>query len=257
MKKIFSNLLALLLIFCVVLAASCRRADGLNLIVIIDLSASIEAEAVDEAFDAIQSIIGDFRRGDSITIIPVTGDAATESQGRILRFDLDRPREAYDADLKRFAEQIKAEIEKMRTAARSAPFGRSDILGSLAIAAESLSQEKRGSVVVVLSDFLQDDLQYNFKRDARLANERSANELAGEVAKARPNSFKGAAVYLGLLRSEDLKTLPQMRRQAVQRFWEEYLSCQGASISAATDGSGHLSSFLKRARSSKDDGRAD
>jgi hypothetical protein len=82
-----------------------------------------------------------------------------------------------------------------------------------------------------------------------LANDQSAEQLAREVAKNHPQSFENATVYLGLLRSKDLRTLPQPRRSAVNAFWSQYFKENGAeSVVSAIDGSGRLSRFLKEQR---------
>jgi len=72
--------------------------------------------------------------------------------------------------------------------------------------------------------------------------------LADALALQNRTAVKNTIVYLGVLRSNDLKTLTATRRSAVKQFWSEYFPAHGAkSVTYATDGSGQLESFISRA----------
>jgi hypothetical protein len=239
-----------------VLCLGCRRREIklLQLICIVDLTASIDPKAQGESFAALEAIFLKLKRGDTVTLIPITGDSLTEAQGHVLRFHLSEKREAYDADLKRLAEEAQKKLQRIKEQATAKPYMRSDILGAAALAGEELSMTpaKARKIVVILSDFIQDDAQHNFNRDSRLASDQSGKRLAKTLAQPHEHTFQETTVYMGLLRSSDLKSLPQGRRSAIRTFWTEYFSLEGAeSVHFTSDGPGQLAQFLQRSQESK------
>src|SRR2546423_7785223 len=75
---------------------------------VIDMTASVDSEAIQQAFAALEPLLNSktLKRGDSITIIPITGDTLTESQGKILRIHLPENRKVYDSDLAKLATEV-------------------------------------------------------------------------------------------------------------------------------------------------------
>jgi hypothetical protein len=66
-----------------------------------------------------------------------------------------------------------------------------------------------------------------------------------QSAKNGQPDFRGAPVYLGLLRSKDYRSLGRSRREAIQEFWIDYFSsCAGQTV-FATDGTGLLGNFAE------------
>jgi hypothetical protein len=239
------------LLTCVLLLAGCKRSKDkpLSLVFVIDLSASTDAEGRAKAFKAVQTWFEQkrLRRGDKITVIPVTGDALTETQGRILRFTLSEKREAYDGDLRRLGEEVFQSIDKMEREAAQKPYRSSDILGAVRLGAEELTGENEDTrkIIIVLSDFIQDDAQGKFKTASFLTDKKAAQEYAKKVAADRPQSYKGDLVYLGLLRSTELKSMSPSRRDALQVFWTEYFRQGGAGeVITATDGPGQITRII-------------
>jgi hypothetical protein len=242
---------AAILLACALMLAGCKRAKNksLSLVFIIDMTASTDAEGRAKAFKAVQIWFEQkrLRRGDKITVIPVTGDAWTESQGRILRFKLSEKREAYDADLRRLGEEVFKSMEQMERAAAENPYKFSDILGAVQLGAEELQRESVDTqkVLVILSDFVQDDAQGKFKTAAYLADKKAAQDYAKKIAATHPQNFQGNLVYMGLLRSTDLRSMSPGRREALQVFWTEYFRQRGASeIITAIDGPSQIEQLL-------------
>lgn len=234
------------------ISTGCMRSKNkpLSVVFVIDMTASTHSEGRAEAFKAIQSWFEQkrLRRGDRVTVIPVTGDAWTESQGKILRFTLSERREAYDGDLKRLGVEVLNSMERMEREAAESPYKFTDILGAVQLGAEELQRDGGDvrKVLVVLSDLVQDDAQAKFKTASYLADKKTAQDHARKVAAASPRSFQGGLVYLGLLRSTDLKSMSQGRREALQVFWSEYFRQAGArEVITATDGPGHMERLLK------------
>lgn len=245
-----SKLCICALVILALIFSACKRASRvpLCLVCIIDLTRSIETESQHEAFEALQSALKELRRGDAIVIIPITGDALTEAQGRVIRFQISDRREAYDEDLRRFAKEIAERLQRFREEVANKPYTRSDVLGAVRLAGEEMANAKPDArrALVLLSDLLQDDAQYNFRRDARLANDESASKFAASVTGNQQRALQNSVVFLGFLRSVDLKGLPQTRRAALQAFWREFFTHQGAaSVRSATDGAGQLATFVR------------
>lgn len=215
----------------------------------LDLTASIEKGALADEFAAAERGPDFLSRGDELVVVPVTSDAVTEAPGKILRFLVPTKRKAFDSDLRAMKKQVRAGLEAMRDESAAKPFGRTDLLGTFfKLAAEEAP--KGGGVdfrVVALGDMIQDTAELNFTADPRLANEASARKLAASLMNGRENLWAGARVFLGLLRSEDLRRLAPARREAVRAFWLEFFGRGGAAeVVWATDGAGRLDEFLRR-----------
>jgi hypothetical protein len=242
------NLIALVLI--VALFASCKRtgAARLHVVYVVDLTASTITEAREKAFAGIKEPFdkGLVKRGDSITVIPITGDALIESQGSILRFEVPANREVYDEDLRTLSDNIVSQLQAMQEKAAAKPYLYSDILGAVGIADEEFANDAPGvrKVLVVLSDFVEDEKQVDFKTSPMVSSDTLATE-AGKKLAGTHQSLKGAQVYLGWLQSSDLKKMPTPRREAVKAFWTEYFKQGGAkSVQVCSDGPGQLSKFI-------------
>ena len=97
------------------------------------------------------------------------------------------------------------------------PGARTDILGALRLAAEErqMAGEGRETTILALSDFIQDDNQFDFKSDPALKSETSATLLASGAARRLGLSLQGIHVFLGLVRSRDLGHLSPRRRSAI------------------------------------------
>jgi len=235
------------------LAISCGRSNHqrLALAYVIDMTASVDTDAIKQAFAAIQPLLNSktLKRGDSITIIPITGDTLTESQGKILRIHLPENREVYDSDLTNLAKDVEEKLKHMQSEATANPYQHSDILGAADLAAEELSTEKGNvrKVIVILSDFIQDDAKFNFNTSPDLANDRTAIALAKKLSANHRDEFAKTTLYLGMLRSKDLKKMPNARREAVKTFWREYFKAGSAqSVALAIDGPGKITSAVDR-----------
>ena len=248
----FTKFVAIITILAAFLAQACGHSTPLYLICLIDMSGSIELGEQPSQFDLLDPVFKQLRRGDSLVIIPITGDALNEAQGNILRFQLGTRREAYDADLRRLRTEIGEKLRLLKETVERSPYQQTDLLGASELCAEELATAPPNSrrLVVILSDFIQDDRRLNFTRDPRLASAERAGQLARDLAASKEPLFHLASVYLGFLRSSDLRKLPEPRRDALRSFWTEYLRARGAAeVFATTDGTGQVARFLERARS--------
>lgn len=247
------NLAAAVLVGLLCISCGPEKRQRLAIAFVVDLTGSIEQEAIREALESLSPLFDNkkLQRGDSIYIIPITGDTLTESQGRILRIHLNENRQVYDSDLTNLGNDVKEKLERMQAEAIANPYQHSDILGAADLAAEELASEKgKGrKVIVILSDFIQDDSRSNFNTSLDVANESAATELAKRFSTDQTSNFAGTAVYLGFLRSKDLRKMQNARRIAVQTFWREYFQLQRVqSLSLAIDGPGQLPAIFQSVR---------
>ncbi|MDQ3743328.1 MAG: hypothetical protein M3444_02985 [Acidobacteriota bacterium] len=240
----------ILLTLVAALLGGCKRAGAarLHVIYVIDLTASTVEEARGKAFEGVREAFDKrmVKRGDSVTVIPVTGDALVESQGAILRFDVPATREVYDEDLRELSDDVVDKLQKMQTDAAAKPYAYSDVLGAIRVADEEFAADKPDvrKLLVVLSDFVEDEKQLSFKTSPVVASEKAAAEGAKKMA-APSQALKGAQVYLGWMQSTDLRRMPPQRREAVKTFWVEFFKQAGAgTVHVCSDGSGQLAKFI-------------
>jgi hypothetical protein len=271
-ETMVKNVFVTVLVCLALLAQSCRPTEqppSLHLIYVIDLTCSIEIDAQTKAFDQIESVLEILQRGDALTIIPVTGDPMTQVQGHIIRQRWSIDREPYDDDLQKSTQTAKESIIKLRSYAKEIreskapdkrnkptpnPCIRTDILSAVEVAAEEVSDIKARKIIVILSDFIQDDNTYDFNNSKELLNEESAKTFARTISQVRSESFQGIIVYMGLLNSIDMKSLDSTRRSAILAFWKEYFCERGSlSIIYKTDGTGQLTIFVNSLRNQKSD----
>jgi hypothetical protein len=217
-----------------------------DIVFVVDLTGSVAKESRAASIEAVQKTLGRFKRGDSLAIIPITADAQMDSPRHVLRFRLRENRDPYDADLRRLAREAEVRFAELLDVAIDKPYMYSDVLGVFQLAAEEFSHGNKDAdrVLVCLSDFIHDDLQYDFKRDHRVSTDLRARAFAETLAGINGDRFRDVRIYLGLVYSTDLKRLSRSRRNAIRVFWLEYLSRQGADVIWATDGKGQVGRFL-------------
>ena len=167
MTKINKSIATVIILFGVFFYTGCPDEKHRTIIFVIDMSASTDPAGRAKAFQAVSGWFAQkkLKRGDKIVVIPITGDAWTESQGLIKRFNISEKREAYDADLRRLESEMKQQLEEMERTAAEKPYKHTDIFGALKLAAEELAHENKNTkkTVVLLTDLIQDNAIGNFK----------------------------------------------------------------------------------------------
>lgn len=248
MRRLIVTVIIVLTVF---LYTGCPDERHRTIVFVIDMSASTDAVGRAKAFQAVSGWFAQkkLKRGDKIIVIPITGDAWTESQGLIQRFEISEKREAYDADLRRLETEMKQQLENMERAAAEKPYKKTDIFGALRLAAEELAHEskKTKKTIVVLSDLIQDNAVDNFKAAVFLENQNAAMKQAQYAAQEQSNDFTDCTVFLGLLRSNDLKSLSPKRREALEAFWVTYFRFERATeVITSIDGPGQVDLVLTK-----------
>lgn len=253
MTKTLFAMVKIVLIVSMALLPGCTKTRERQLFVIVlDLTASTDPEGRAVAFEVMQGWFNKkrVRRGDTIVIIPITGDALTQTQGKVLRFKISETREIYDEDLRTLATQVKDSLKKMEREAVQNPYSNSDVLGAFRLASEELARQKGRyrKVMIALTDFIQDDQRVNFNFAPQLTNKTASMLYARRMVESHQLNFEAQVVYLGWLRSKDLKKMSPSRREALEAFLTEYLKSQGVKDQVvAMDGPGGMDRVLETA----------
>lgn len=232
MNRICFACLALLLAL-----PGCSRVAPTATVEVIDTSLSITPRAEKAALDAVEHQIDHLGRGDTLILIPITGDTENNAAGRILRLQASATREPYDADLRRFRDQAGKQFAAWAASVR-AESNRTDILGALDAATQEVAALPKGVKrrVVVVSDFLEDDARYRFTTESALARPSTARRLAIQIRAERGFALGGARTCLGRLESRDFATLSPVRRESIDSFWKAYLAGDGHEPEVQIDG---------------------
>src|ERR1017187_2090000 len=203
--------------------AACSHRTPEATVEVIDTSLSITPRAEKAALDAVQDQIAHMQREDTLVVIPITGDAANDTEGRVLRLSAPTQRETYDADLRRFHEQARKRL--VAWASSLDPHqSRTDILGALDVAQQELVLLPMESnlKLIVVSDFLEDDGTYRFVSAGELATPEHARQLGAQLREQRGFKMRRVPLCLGRLESTDFAPLSVERREAVDAFWAAY-----------------------------------
>jgi hypothetical protein len=219
------------------LLTACSHRTPQTTVEVIDTSLSITPRAAKAALDALQYQIAHMQRGDILVIIPITGDAANNIGGRILRLSAPTRRETYDADLRRFEEE--AQKEFIAWAASLDPHqSRTDILGTLDVARQELATLPQGNNrrLIVVSDYLEDDGTYSFVSATELGTAARARALAVNLREQHGFTTQGIPLCLGRLESSDFAPLSAQRKEAAQAFWAAYFAAAGEKTKVEFDG---------------------
>lgn len=245
-KKIYAQLVIVLLF--VLLMVGCPSRDPRLIVILVDLSASIDQDGRAQAFASVGRLFSEKKveRGDRIVIIPITGDTWMQSQGLIKRYVISEKREAYDADLIKVQADIARDLAELQRSGAENPFQRTDILGSLTIAAQEFAGDKRRShLLIVLSDMIQDTPDAHFETAAFLKTEEAARKEARLGMASQVSMFESSKVYIGFLRSTELGHIDNKVRTGVQSYWDEYFKRRGAAVvQSAIDGPGQMDALL-------------
>ncbi len=218
----------------------CGKREPRHIVIMLDVSGSIDRESLAQAFKAIDELAGHLQRGDKLTIIPILGDAEAEASGRILRFEVPANRQAYDSDLRGFRNKLSESLKEMQANAVAHPGAKTDIFGSVELAVQEFNVIGKKSVhlLLILGDFIQEDREFNFRKDDRVKNPVTAREFATKLLKVHPVDLQEVQSYLGSLRSAEFGNMNRMRQNAIQEFWISYFKAAGAKVEFVTDGPG-------------------
>jgi hypothetical protein len=223
------------------LLVACAHRTPQATVEVVDTSLSIAPRAEKAVLDAVQNQIAHMQRGDTLVIIPITGDAANDAGGRILRLSAPTQRETYDTDQSRFQEHARKQLSAWASSLDPHQ-SRTDILGALDAAQQEFALIPRESNprLVVVSDFLEDDGTYRFVSNSSLESPALASQLATHLHEQHGFTLQGVPLCLGRLESSDFAQLSAQRKEAVQAFWATYFAAGGEPAEIQFDGTGIL-----------------
>jgi len=223
------------------LLVACSHRTPQATVEVVDTSLSITPRAEKVMFDAIQNQITLMQRGDTLVIIPITGDAANDAGGRILRLSAPTQRETYDTDQRRFQEQAQKQFATWMASLDKHQY-RTDILGALDAAQQELVllPKETNLRLIVVSDFLEDDGTYRFVSAGELASPARARQLAANLREQHGFTMHSVHLCLGHLESSDFAPLSVQRKQAIQSFWAAFFAAGGKPAEIQFDGTGML-----------------
>jgi hypothetical protein len=223
------------------LFAACSHHAPEATVEVIDTSLSITPRAKKATLDAVQDQITHMQRGDLLVLIPITGDAVNDADGRILHLSAPTRRETYDTDLHRFQELARKQFAAW-TASLDQHQSRTDILGALDAARQefALLPKESNRRLIVVSDFLEDDGTYRFVSTGSLSSPARARQLAANLQGRHGFTLRGVPLCLGRLESIDFAPLSPQRKEAVEAFWTAYFAAGGESADIRFDGTGTL-----------------
>jgi len=206
------------------------RATPSDTVIEPDVSQSIDRDGTDYAFKQIDGLIDGMKRGDSLTIIPITGDSMSDTPGQVVRLVAPTEREAYDNDLTVFRQDAHRRVRNMEATALASPGKNTDILGALDAAKQVFDSlpPQDSKTLIVMSDFLEDDGASCFTQDKALGGVQSAQHLADTLQKQHGFLLHSVSVHLEALPSKDLRSVRPGRRQAVREFWKRYFAPSAA-----------------------------
>ena len=239
--NLFRTIQSAIFIVLLLTLSACSHRTPEATVEVIDTSLSIMPRAEKAALDAVQNQIAHMQRGDTLVVIPITGDAANDTGGRILRLSAPTHRETYDADLRRFHEQARKQFAAW-TSSLDPHQSKTDILGALDVAQQEISLLPKNSnpKLVVVSDFLEDDGTYRFVSAGELGTPKRARQLGAQLREQRGFKMRPLPLCLGRLESADFAPLSGERREAVEAFWEAYFAAGREHVDVQFDGTGIL-----------------
>jgi hypothetical protein len=234
------------------LLAGCSHHVPQATVELVDTSLSITTRAERAALGAVEMQIGNMQRGDQLVLIPISGDAANDAGGRVLRLSAPNRRETYDADLRRFQAQARSQFTSW-TESLDQHQSRTDILGALDVARQEFAALPNRSIrrLIVVSDFLEDDGAYRFVSDHSVANPAHARELAEHLRKQNEFALQSVPLCLGRLESSDFAPLSAQRKEAVRAFWRAYFASGGEPVEIQIDGAGILADMQRSCSNGK------
>jgi len=232
-----------------------HRATSRHDVYLIDGTASVVQDSLDQANKAIEKGAEQFHRGDCITVLPIMSDSDAIPSDQIVRMCVPTEPQPYDQDIQDFRSTLHEALAAQRRQLTTHRASRTDILGSLRLVEQEFSLDRPNveKTLVIFSDFVEEDRTWNFIKAPELATPEKAERLANCLAAAFTSSgshvqpdWSSVRVFLGSLQSNEIPNMTAQRREAVRRFWIAYFMSLHTQPFFATDGPGMTLKFLSR-----------
>jgi len=229
---------------------SCQKTESLKeysktVFVLVDYSESAR-NARQDYIDSFKKIISQIKLGDHLFIWKITELSEMESKPLIdedFPFPPSAKNEFYMKQaIARAGKEMKVKLEeiekKMEAFLNSGEqlSTKTAILGSLQVAERVFKKGRKDkSVLVIMSDMIEDSSDYNFERE-KLTDKRIAEIIAKGKAKKRLPDLNGVKIYVAGARASAREQFYN-----IQNFWLKYFKECGANLSKENYGSALLS----------------
>jgi len=228
-------LLRLVALAAVCVVAGCGDPPAYT-ICLVDVSASITSAGFESEFAAVDGLAEQMRRGDRLTLIPITGNAMGYTPGHVITLTAPTSRQPYDNDLVQFRVDARAEISKLRAEFTCRPAKRSDILGTIGVARDELAASevdlaarRPSQTLIIFSDFIENDDRYHFGAHAGVAPNRDDAGFARQVRKELHGDLpRSLRVRLVEIESNEKLRLSPDRQRSIRAFWDAYFGPNSA-----------------------------
>ena len=211
-----------------------------------DATASITPAAQAQAMQAIEEQASQLGHGDCISVMPIMGDSDAMPADAIVRKCVPTERLPYDDELHQALADQSRQLAQHRAE-------RTNILGAIQLTEQELALDKPDTrrVLLIYSDFIEEDGTRNFLTSPDLATPEAAVRLARTLASnpvpgcTKPLvDWSHVRVFLGNIQSTETANLPDKRKEAIRRFWIAYFTALHAHPFFAADGPGISLRFL-------------
>jgi hypothetical protein len=137
---------------------------------------------------------------------------------------------------------LNASLKEMQANAVAHPGSKTDILGTISLAEQefNLHSDHSRKILAILSDFIEEDQQLNFRTDNAFNSSVPVQKFAAQQARTGDLRFEEVEVYLDLLKSSEFTALRKSHRNAIKSFWIQYFKDAGAHPRFFDDGPGLL-----------------
>jgi hypothetical protein len=223
MNRLVTNGLVILML---VSTYGCRQTEPTHTICLVDVSKSIAPDGFRSEFKAVDDLVDRMHRGDRLTVIPITGNAAADTPGRVVTLVAPVYRKAYDADLATFREEAYRNTARLRDGFDAKPTVKTDILGALDVAGEEVTAEDADFRVsiIVFSDFIEDEERHRFLAIPKDKPTDLARQLRNKHHLSLPIA---TTVRLIKLQSTDANLLHPDEQEWIRTFWSAYFAPSG------------------------------
>jgi hypothetical protein len=238
MKNLFTLALLTVCSFAFTSCDSVLKTEKKRVVVLLDLSSSIDEKVYDEYYDKINFVVSQLGTHDAISIFPIDGGSVTSFQP-LLESDFYQDKEKFDVNglnkaqtdmlkkdaFKKYCLQLVADIKsKVSSIDRSSYSNNTDILGALknaSIDIEDKNEKYSNQSILILSDMV----QYADNGIKMTSSESKGTWIATIPKCTKLTKGIPIAVVTGSQSSMDTKLYSN-----IQNFWTEYFHSQGAKL---------------------------
>ena len=203
------------------------KRDPRAIVILVDMSGSTNNARQTVYRQGFEKIYENLGQGDRVMVGTITGRSYIDFKPVV---DVEIPKKSiwvnriqFERKLTETKETIRREVERLLSRRQGTP--RTEILNSLNIADTIFHDEKRGKVLVILSDMLQDSREYNFSQVEVTDNYIHKVIRYRQKHKLIPNLTDVKVYVVGA------SAVDPNKFRSVEKFWASYFEKTGADFS--------------------------